>query len=142
VIPTCDIVNHALLWDWKLTAIEGSYGLAAVWVEFYDNTNARIGRYFVRRHTGNYAAYPCDALIPNHLTENPDLAVGCEEMTGTSFGWSTGSIVFDPAFFAALEGPVLDPATIASIKVWVQSYNNAGAGADAYFDDFDYAATF
>jgi hypothetical protein len=132
---SCGIIGHVLRWDWKLAALERSYGLAAVFVEFIDGADAPMGRYYVRRHTGDFAAYACDRIIDE---AHPSEIVGCEERTGTSFDWTTSSVAFTPEFFEGLSGPEINPATIAMIRVWIESYNNAGAGADAYFDNFMY----
>ena len=58
-------------------------------LEFYDESMTRLGRYFVRLHTGLFAPYDCEDFIATHLIEIPDVAVGCEESIGTTFGWRT-----------------------------------------------------
>jgi hypothetical protein len=135
---SCGILDHALRWEWKLASIERSYGLAAVFIEFFDGAGAPLGHYLVRRHTGDFNAYLCDSMVADYLSDNPNFIVGCEEMIGTSFDWMTSKVVFDEDFFAGLSGPKINPNTVAEIKMWVESYNNAGAGVDAYFDNFAY----
>ncbi len=138
LISSCGVLDHSLVWDWKLDQLQRSYGLAAVFVEFFDGAHARVGAYFVRRHSGNYWAYECDELVAENSETRPTQIVGCEQVITTSFDWITSRIDFTPEFFAAMTGPDINPDTIAEIKVWIESYNNAGAGVDAYFDDFRY----
>ena len=136
-IATGGVLNSTLSWDWNLAQIEGSYGLAAVWLEFNDNTGEVIGRYFVRRHTGSFSAYECSRIIDEICNiSHPDAAIDCEQLIGTSFGWETKTLQFNQEFFNNLGCNPLDPATVSSIKIWIQSYNNAGSGVDAYFDNF------
>ncbi|MDH3197766.1 MAG: hypothetical protein OEO21_05955 [Candidatus Krumholzibacteria bacterium] len=132
---SCGIIGHVLRWDWKVAEIEADLGLAAVVIEFIDGADAPIGRYYVRRHIGDVADLGCDRIIDE---AHPSEIVGCEERTGTSFDWITSTVVFTPQFFEGLSGPEINPATIAMIRVWIESYNNTGAGVDAYFDNFAY----
>jgi len=137
---SCGILDHALRWEWKLASIERSYGLAAVFIEFFDGAEAPLGHYHVRRHTGDFNLYPCAHMVPDYLSDNPSFIVGCEVMISTSFDWMTSKVVYDEDFFAGLSGPEINPNTVAEIKVWVESYNNAGAGVNAYFDNFAYGS--
>jgi hypothetical protein len=110
-----------------------------VFVKFFDNSSVLLGEYFVRRDTGDFWQYDCPGFVARMCTENPGIARGCERVTGTAFGWETHSINFTDDFFNNLECNPIDPEDINSIQVWVESYNNAGSGVDAYFDNFVYA---
>lgn len=137
-IATCGIVGGELSWDWKLAGIERNYGLATVWMEFIDGSSNVIGLYHVRRDTGDFAAYQCANIVAEQCTTTV-AAVGCEQLTGTSFGWETKKLRFTRDFFDGLQCDAIDPAQVDSIRVWFQSYNNAGSGVDAYFDNFEYS---
>ncbi len=134
-VAVCDILGAEIAWDWKLAEISPPHGLAAVWFEFLDGSGARKALYFVRRHTGDFAAYDCSSVVDEIVGNG--MTVECEEAIGTSFDWERHTVSFTQGFFGNLQGPVVDPSEIDSIKIWVQSYNNAGAGVDAYFDNFD-----
>jgi len=132
----CDVSQQTLAWRWKLAEIESPYGLAAVFVRFFDQSSQRLGDFHVRRHTGDFPLYDCDQVITDFQQDNPGMAVGCSEATGTFFDWQTDEITFDNNFFSDLEGAVVDPTDVAFLKIYLESYNNAGTGVDAYFDDF------
>jgi len=135
-LGSCDITQMQIHWDWRLAQIQPSYGLAAVYFMFYDHDYNYRAAYFVRRHTGDFAPYFCGSLVQEFIEDNPGVGVGCEELIGTSFGWQTKLIEFNEAFFGELEGAVVDPAGLGHMKIFIESYNNAGSGVDAYFDDF------
>lgn len=133
----CAMPYGTFTWDWKLE-LEAPYGLAGMWLWFYDAGGERLGAFFVRRHTGDFAAYDCSALLAESRATYPSQAFGCEEEIGTDFGWETGQFVFNWTFFSGLtreDGSMIDPSSIAKFRVILQSYNNAGAGVDAYFDN-------
>jgi hypothetical protein len=134
-----NVTGHVLSWNWKLASIESDYGLAAVWVDFFADGEI-VARYYVRRHTGEFSEYTCSSMLDDAMTDYPAIGLGCEEVIGTSQDWTSSSVAFGGGFFDGLAGPAVDPSTIDAIKVWIQSYNNAGAGVDAYFDDFVYTS--
>jgi len=138
MIPSCGILGHVLQWTWKIADLEAVNGMAEVMITFYDGADAPMGSYFVRRHTGDLATYSCDHLIQQYTQTHPSMIVGCEEITATAIDWLTTAVLFNEDFFAGLAGPDINPNTIAMLKIWVESKNNDGEGADAYFDDFYY----
>jgi hypothetical protein len=132
---SCGALDHELRWDWKLGEIEGPYGSATVVLEFVDGADAPIGHYYVHRHTGDFGgAETCESLVAKDL-ENGRF-VGCEELVGGSFEWTTTEIILSPRFFDSLQGP--EPKGIAMIRVFLMSDNYDGAGAGAYFDNVAY----
>lgn len=105
-------------------------------IEFIDGADAPMGCYYVLRHAGDsFSPYTCASITDSTHTAE---VVGCEELGGASFDWTTSSVAFTPQFFENLSGPEIDPASIAMIRVWIESHNTAGAGVDAYFDNFAY----
>jgi hypothetical protein len=137
ITASCGVVGYSLLWDWMIEP-EQARGLGAVIIDFIDGAHNVLGRYFVHRHTGHFEEYTCDNLIRRHLEENPRMFVGCEEIHATFAAWGTHRVDFSQDFFNRLPGPDVNPSTIAEIRVWIQSFNNDGSGADAYFDNFRY----
>jgi len=133
---SCGILGRVLRWDWKVAEVEADLGLAAVVIEFIDGADAPMGRYYVLRHAGElFSPYPCASIIDD---AHPAEVVGCEELGGPGFRWMTSAVAFTPQFFENLSGPDINPATIAMIRVWIEARNTAGAGVDAYFDNFAY----
>lgn len=140
LVSATPVLGRVVSFEWRLSEIESPYGLAAVWFEFLDASGATMGRYFIRRHTGNFPAYDCEALVSEHLTNHPGMFVGCEQKMQTATEWEQVNLSFDQAFFDIMEGPSdggdIDPTEIESLKIWIQSYNNAGSGVEAWFDNF------
>jgi hypothetical protein len=134
-VQTCDLADLALSWEWAVPAVEAASGLAEVRLEFYDSDSNHLGSYYIRRHTGDHASYGCAEFIPAFISAHPGVAVGCEQVTGASFAWQYSRVVLDENFFASLQGAVLDPSDVATLRIYLASDNDAGAGADAYFDD-------
>ncbi|MBZ0268929.1 hypothetical protein K8I85_12285, partial [bacterium] len=126
-VSSCLVTNQVISWDWKLAEIEASYGKAEVSLTFYDSSDAPLGVYSVRRHTGDFAAYDCSEWIAEVIAGG--LSAGCEQEVGSFFDWATRTVVLDQSFFAGLQGPSLNPLDVASIKVRIESYNNASTGA-------------
>ena len=138
-ISSCDISNKVLKWSWKLPQIEGQYGLGGVYIEFYGDSMNLLGRYVVRKHTGNFNQYLCSNYLAEQISDHPYLASGCEEDIGTSFEyWESKRIWFNEEFFNGLYGAQLNPEDVKYMKIILMSYNNAGAGVNVYFDNFVY----
>ena len=135
-VSDCEVTNLELRWDWKLAEIESNYGKAEIRIDFLDATGVRLGIYSVRRHTGQFAAYQCPTYVAE-ICDDPDpVAAGCDQATGVSFDWAAMALQLDDGFFAGLECDPLDPSAIKYLRICIESYNNAGSGVDAYFDEF------
>lgn len=129
------IANQALAWDWRLDPIESPYGLAAMWLELFDDNGDRTGVILIRRHTGQFAPYDCSARETEFADMYPSQGLLCREQIGGTFDWTSTSVSFTQALFDQMVPTPPNPEEVVALRIIIESYNNAGAGVDAYFDD-------
>jgi hypothetical protein len=134
-LTDCGIRDRTIAWDWKLATIESAYGLAGVYLELFDYNGIRLAMVAVRRHTGQFGPYECTSVVDEHVQLYPDEGFLCFQQTNSTFGWEQSSISFTQDLADAMYGTPVDLDQVAVLKIRLQSYNNAGAGVDACFDD-------
>jgi hypothetical protein len=131
-------LSMTLSWKWKQNSIGATWGIAEVWL-FFNKTSASthygrqgdasttIGGILYAHQTGSF--YTCSASF-SFLAGNQSY---CSLPTGASFPWETQTLDLKSLLDASLTG--VDQSQIQSVKVLITSYNNAGEGADALWDD-------
>jgi len=127
--------GSSLSWYWAIDNIESPYGLACVFVEFFSAAGNHLGTYTVRRHTGSFPAYSRTQFVSNWINENPGKALKVDDATGSSFSAHYFSVTFGSAFFSSFDVLTINPDQVATLRIWLRSYNNAGSGVEMYVDD-------
>lgn len=130
--------GSSLSWYWAIDNIESPYGLAWVIVEFYSATGGHLGTYSVRRHTGEFPAYLRSQHVSDYMNDNPGKAYKVDDAIGSMFAAHVFHVTLNSAFFSSFDVLTIDPDQVATVKILLRSYNNAGSGVKMYVDDVEF----